>query len=382
MVSRGIPALLGLLLLVGMGPLAAQWAGETVTIQEPADRDLYLAGRVLEVLAPVRGDVAAAGQHITVHGPIAADLIAAGETLRITTEVGDDVRAAARRIHLDAPVGGHVVAAAEEITLEPAGRVEDWLWTAAGRVRLDGEVRGTFRAYAEEVAINGRVGGDAYVRAEEVRIGPRARISGDLIWTGPGQPRVAPESGIGGRVIQRPAEDPGTVPPKRGDGGWGATLFFLVSLAVTGIVGFLLFPGAAVAAADAALRRPWASLALGLAGLATTPVVAAMLLATGVGYLLALTLLALYMVGLLLGALAGLFLAGEGGLRLFGARSTRLRRSLALAGAVVLVAVLQWIPYLGPATAILLLLLGLGGLQWLAFRAYRDGMQGGAGAPA
>jgi len=192
------------------------------------------------------------------------------------------------------------------------------------------------------------------------------------VWTGGKAPRLSPKARVEGQVIKRPAAGPEPSEVEERGARRGG-LFAAASLMVTGVVIFLLFPETAVAAAEAGRRRPWASLGLGLAGLATTPLVAVMLLATGVGSLLAFLLLALYPVGLVLGGLAGLFLLGESGLRLSRLRAPRLRRVLAFVGALALVAALQWVPFLGAALALLLLFLGLGALQRLVLQRYQTG---------
>ena len=50
-----------MLALVWGTALQAQTLGETVLIRAPVEQDLYIAGRHIEVMAEVQGDLVAAG---------------------------------------------------------------------------------------------------------------------------------------------------------------------------------------------------------------------------------------------------------------------------------------------------------------------------------
>ena len=141
---------------------------------------------------------------------------------------------------------------------------------------------------------------------------------------------------------------------------------------VAGVVTYLLFPRACVSTALAAQASPWKSLGLGLAVLVVTPIAVGLLLVTVVGYLLALMMLALYLVTLALGALAGLFSLGDLGLRLLGIRddaSTGLR-VVSIVAAIAILVVVQIVPVLGGLIGFLVWLIGLGAVQLSLYRVY------------
>ena len=149
-------------------------------------------------------------------------------------------------------------------------------------------------------------------------------------------------------------------------------VLFSLGLVVAGVVTYLLFPRACVSTALVAQASPWKSLGLGLAVLVATPIGVGLLFVTVVGYLLALMMLALYLVTLALGALAGLFSLGDLGLRLLGKRddASRVLRVLSIVAAIVMLAVVQIVPVLGGLTGFLVWLIGLGALQLSLYRAY------------
>jgi len=143
------------------------------------------------------------------------------------------------------------------------------------------------------VRVNGEVHGDVEVRAEELEIGPDARIGGRLVYRGPAAP-VVPEGaviaggvefheqarGTGSTNRGRACSSPGTASARsRGCGRVHRRVAVPAALPALPARG-----GATVG------RRPWQSLGLGLAILVCVPFVGVVLLITIIGIPLALLL--------------------------------------------------------------------------------------------
>jgi len=347
--------------------VAAQSAGELVLIGEPVTEDMYVAAGTIEVQAPIQGDLVAAGRLLRVRERVEGDLIAAGETVTLRAAVGDDVRVAARVVDIDGAVAGHLVAAGAELSLGPQAEVADWAWLAGSDITLAGHVRGTLKAAASRVSLAGVVDGDAEVYAERVRVLAGARIGGNLIVHGPRGPELAEGARIGGKVVVLPVER-----PERAEAGVAGAVVLALLMIVTTVAVYLLFPHYARDAAGAVRRHPLGAFGLGLAVLLLTPMLVLALAITGVGALLALATLALYLVALLAGTVTGFFYLGDLGLRLTGRRTwSRSAGALAAALAVILVALLRLLPLVGGLVALLLLLFGLGGLAMRIWQQYR-----------
>lgn len=355
-----------------MGPLgatAAYQTGDLVLVRERLQADTYLAGRTIEVLAPVDGDLVAAGQRVTLSGPISSDLIAAGETVEIGAPVGDDIRAAGRIVRIVDSVGGHVVAAGAEVQLGPQSQVADWAWLAGADVLMAGRVGSGLRAAGNRVVIAGTVQGDAEVFAENVELLSGARVTGDLIVRSDNKPSIANGAVVDGRVVVQPL--PGRDEPSAGSAVGGVVVFGLL-LAVTAGVIYLLFPRYAHTAGGEVRDAPLKALGLGLAILIGVPIVAVLLIMTGVGAMLGLALLALYLATLVVGFSSGVIIVGDWGLR--AAHRSSVRRGLGLLAVVVAaiaIALLSLIPVLGGLLVFLLMLAGLGALTLRLWRHYR-----------
>jgi cytoskeletal protein CcmA (bactofilin family) len=346
----------------------AQQSGESVIIRQGLAKDLYLAARDVRVLAPVEGDVVAAGQAIEIEGEVTDDVIAAGETVSIDGPVGDDVRAAGRRVLIGGPVGGHVVAAGAEVTIAAGRRVEDWAWLAGNRIEMAGSVE-SLKAAGANVAIAGEVRGNAELAGERLEIGPGAVIAGDLVWHSANKPHISATAQIAGRIVRKP-------PPEeawRKSLSWVGGLVILLTLMLSVVVVYFVFPRFATDAARSAREEWWKALGLGLVILAVVPVAMVILFFTVIGWLLGVVLILAYLALLIVGGLLGLYSVSELGLRLIG-RHEPIGAGMRIGGivtAVVALALLTQIPIVGPLLALFVFLTGVGTFVLQSFRHYQ-----------
>lgn len=366
-IHRTCGLLAAMLIAVSAGTLLyAQETGDVIVKRGTIENDLYLAGRSVDVQAEVQGDVAVAGKHVSIDQLVTGDVLAAGEAVTIHAQVQDDVRAAGRSVIIAGPVAGHVVAAGETVDIAKASTVGEWAWLAGREVTVAGRVGGELKAAGQVVIISGEVGGDVELMAEEIRILARARIDGDLVYRSDNEPQIAEGAVIAGDIIARPL-------PHKEPEGRGGGIVMLAALAVVTILYALLFPVFSVAGAEALGQAPFTALGLGVAFLFATPFVILLLIATLVGVLVALPLLAWYLVSLLGGMLTGVIFVGNTGLRLLlGKAGTQTRglRVLSIVVALVAIVLIQIIPAVGGLAVLALFLLGLGALQLQAWRRY------------
>jgi hypothetical protein len=330
------------------------------------------AGGALNVVEPVAGDAFLAGGQVTVATEIGGDLILAGGEVSIGGAVGDDLYGAGGEVQLDAIVSGNARLAGGDVTVGPATLVRGDIKLSGGRVRFEGGTDGGLQATGGQVTIDGVVQGDAEVRAEEVEIGPQARISGKLVVRAAQPPTVAEGAQIAGGVVfekgeigefvEFQGEHPATQSVDHGVGSF----LWIVGVFVAGTLFTLAFPAYSSRAADWIGREPLRSLALGFVILVCLPILAVLLLVTIVGIPLALILLMLYVLLLFLGwVTAALFLSRKALEWLGRARTvtTALRLGVLFA-AVLALWLVGRIPVVGGWVSFLALLLGIGALVW------------------
>jgi len=363
-----------LLLLFTPAVLSVQETGETVLQRGPVSEDLYVAGGRVDVLAEIDGDVIAAGGRVDIDSQVMGDVMVIGGSISVRGRVSDDVRVAGGEVMINAAIGDGVVAAGGNVLLAPAATVGGDALLSGGRVEVAGEVQGDLGVAGGQLVISGLINGDVELTGRDIAIGADAVIKGDLTYRSPHLAEIHPQARIGGTVshIATPVPGAGEIV--------GCVLvvglLLWLSLALTGIVLYLLFPRELLSAANAAGEAPLQALGLGLAVFAATPLVGIMLLSTGLGWLLAWLLMTVYALLLLIGFIVGVLFLGDATLQRMrpGQAPSRLRQSLAFMVLLLATLIVALIPLLGWLLVLLLLLFGVGGTTLRLYRARQAGV--------
>jgi cytoskeletal protein CcmA (bactofilin family) len=324
--------------------------GQVVVLaDETVPGDLYASGREVRIEGTVEGDLVAAGGQVDVSGEVGGDVVATSGNVDISGRVGGDVRAAAGQVTVGGSVGEDLFAAAGQITVTSRGRIgEDFIF-GSGRVRVDGRVDGNVQGTTGNYTRRGTIGGSENVT---IRRGGKEE-----------------HPSVGDRVL--------------------AGLRRFVSLLAVGALLLWLASWAVEGSAGTVRRRPWASLGVGLLGLASSVVLVIVIVLVAILLTIALGLLGLgelagiivFTAGVSLLLLAFvLFLtlgfaaqAGVGmalGALAVGGTQSRARRWAALIVGILAVVVLTSIPVVGGWIAVLIALAGLGAilLGWAPWR--------------
>ena len=375
---RGILLGVALALLLTLAPTRALAAevrqGDSVVIGpgETVDDDLYVFGGAVNVQGTVRGDVVAFGGNIVIPGAVTGDVISLGGTTVVSGQVGESVRAAGGTVDVGGPVGTDVVVAGGTVNLRlgaSAGR-DVVVW--AGTAIVDGEVGRGVVARAGNLTVNGTVGGDVRAEVDTLTVGSAAVIGGSLVYESDREAAIAPGAQVRGQVRRIEPEPDRAEPTALARVGltilgW---LRVLVGLFALGVAFVLLFPEFSRRTTGALSGSPWASLGLGFALFVGVPVAATILFGIGLfvgGWWLGLVTLALYSIALLLSfVVAGLFL---GRWILSRTGLGEVHRVWALLLGLAILTLIGLVPFLGPLTAFVALLFGLGALVLAAGRA-------------
>lgn len=359
-----------LLTMLSTGAVFAQHSGLTVTKSGQITEDVYMAGATVQVLADVEGDVVVAGGSVTIVNSVSDDVLAAGGTVSVTANIDDDIRSAGGSVVVTGSVGDDAVIAGGSVTLGPGSTVGGRAWLAGGTVTVAGTVGRELKAAGGEIVVSGTIGGDVELYAESIEIQPSAVIKGNLTYSAPKEAVVHDGAKIEGVVTWQELD----LHHDFGGPGWGfaGTLAFFLSLAVSAIVLFLVFPGFSTSVVQRLQDAPFKSLGLGLVVLFATPFVALMLLVSVLGVPLGLIVLALYFVALIAGLLVGMIWIGDFGFRRLGKTPDESKwiRAWSIVAAAAILLIIGFIPFIGGLVLFLVLLLGIGALELFFYRLY------------
>lgn len=355
-----------LALLAGEPSLAETRLSDSVVISESIDDDLYAAGGEVQIDGSVAGAATLAAGSAGISGDVEGDVIVAGGRINLDGGVGDDLRAAGGTVEVTGFVIDQATIAGGSVTIRPGSAIGGRTWIAGGDVEMGGQIGDDLQVAAGTVVISGRVAGDVEVAARDIRVDPGAIIDGDLVWRGKTPPRIAEDAQILGEVREAGEEQASAGSGSRTDfdGSWAVG----VAVAVAALILLWLAPHLVARAAGAFRAAPGRTLVLGGAAILLTPIVAFVLMATLLGWLLGLVVLAGYVFALLLSGLLGLLIIARVLRDRFGAApATGGWRNAVILVLVVAVLVLAWqVPVLGNLIATLLILAGFGAMTALA----------------
>jgi hypothetical protein len=374
-------------LLLNAAPV---WAGPD---QQTFGGDTFVSGSGSFGSVTAERDLFASGGAVTVQGRVAQDTHVTGFTVDLEAETGGSVYAAGASVTLRAAIGQDLSAAGFTVRTAPTAIIQGNARLAGGTVTIDGPVKGALIAGGGEVILNAPIDGDVWLIGQAISFGPNAKIAGKLKYSAPDEVSV-PTSVIAADRVSYEKIDRSEMMENMGeawrDRDFGvmptfASLFagLLVTLAFFVVLGaiFLAFlPRQVEALRTAAQARAGLTLLSGVIGLSMlfglVPISAMTLIGIPLLPFVILALIVVWTLGYLLGA----YVVAMGMVHAFGGSNTPtlLVRLFALTLGVAIIAVLNFIPFLGWLANFALVLLGVGAMT----RALFDWMIGSPVTPA
>lgn len=308
---------------------------------------------------------------------------AVGGTVRV--DAGEtyqgNLEAAAGSVVIAGTVEGDVSAAAGSVIVTDSGRVNGSLDAAAGSVVIEGVVEGpltvggaslelregsrvgTLEAGAADVRLDGAVDGDATVGADTLAVGPTATIGGSLTYDAEDF-TLADDATVSGSVTRDDSLSV-TGPDVFGSDGrsalpsipsWVGALYGALVNLLLGAVLLLVAPRFARELVSTGTSRTLRSGGIGLLTLVGTPIVLLVLMLTIVGIPLSLAGFVIFALLLWVTSVYGALVLGTFLVSLAGSEN----RWAALLVGIGVVALADFVPFVGGLVSFLVLLVGLG----------------------
>jgi hypothetical protein len=357
-------------LLVLWATLVAAQTPTPSAVQATQEEDRFVAGSSLRIADRTAGDLIAAGGRLEIAAPVDGDALLAGGELRVAAALGRSAYLAGGRVLLDGELARHLRAAGGQVEVGPAARVAGNATLFGGDVSVRGPVRGSLRVAGGRVLIDSAVDGAVDASGGTIELGPNARIGGALRWrsseglqrhpaaqvTGSEQRLTWPGRGEGDRAREHREQ--------RGAFDVAAGAWWTLGLMLVAAVTIAAAPSASARLALTWRERTGWSLLAGFIALVCVPVAALILLVTVIGAPLALLVLLLYLALLPLGYVLSAVAIGQWGLARWkadGAERLGWRIGAAVL-ALLLMAVMARVPWLGGLVAFAALLAGLGAI--------------------
>ncbi|MEK7548862.1 MAG: polymer-forming cytoskeletal protein, partial [Patescibacteria group bacterium] len=260
-------------------------------------------------------------------------------------------------------IDGDLLAAGEVIELTETAEIGGDLLLAGRRVIINGRVKGKSKIVGDDVTLNGALG-SVTVWTDQLSVGARANLSGELSYHAPTVAKLDPLANLGGGVkySQTSADKR---PGRLANEYWWLTILGSI-LAILAMLKFL--PRTANHLVGQYHKNWMLVLAIGLLSIIITPIIAVIFLFSGLGAPLGLILIALWLTLAVLAAVVGKLILGAWLIRLLGRQPTaQLDWRSAVAGVLAL-AILSFLPGVGALAWFVVWLSGLGSLVLLLKR--------------
>lgn len=332
--------------------------GDSVTLakDQVIDASYYAAGETLVINGTVQGDLYCAGNSVEINGTIEGDVLCAAQDLRIEGTVEGDVRAAGQNVTVAGEVGQSVTLMGQ--ALEVSGKVGRDATLTGQIMRLTGEFERDVVAAGERLIVSGSIGRNVQMAGESTAFREGANVGGNVTYVSHNDADVDNGATISGNVVRE--DPPRTEAVEVGPMAWiaGALLAFAFLLPI-GVAFVALAPRAAGSAVEYMRHRTLVTLGLGFLGFFLTPVLAVALMVTVIGLPLGVMLFMAWAMALPVAFVIGAYTVGAW-MTAVDADHSGMRKFLAVLVGLILFITFSFLPYVGWAITLLIMIGGFG----------------------
>jgi cytoskeletal protein CcmA (bactofilin family) len=339
----------------------------TVAANETIDDTLLASGNIMRVDGVVNGDLLAFGGSLEVRGTVKGDLVSFTKRTVVSGTVEGNIYDFSHSLDLDGQLRHNMYALVQSLRVNDRGHVGGGMMVGAGDVSLEGEVNRSATMFAGNLDVSGSVGRELFIAGDNLTLTNTSRIGGNLSARVRDLKKVHIADGatiVGTRDIQLRVRQSPFARPRF----YFYQAVWLAAAMLVGWLGLVLFPGFFQASTHA-VGSGWRSLGLGVGVLAGVPVAIVVTAITLVGIPASLMLLAVYLAAIYLAKIwVGAFF---GQVLLKPARATKSDWLLGLLVGLLILTIVEFVPYLGGLVHLGVVCLGLGAFAWQLYRVSR-----------
>ena len=161
----------------------------------PADavlkNDLIVFGDSVEIDGTVDGDLIVFGRNLTVTGHVTGDVISFGAITQINGIVDGSVRTFSNQLTLRGKIAKNLMAFSNQVETDAQSSIGWGATFFSSDAKLDGRIERDILGYTGHTDINGFVGGNTKLTANDsLTIGPRAQTMGKIEFAGKKPPEI------------------------------------------------------------------------------------------------------------------------------------------------------------------------------------------------
>lgn len=340
--------------------------------------NLYAAGNVLNIDADVAKSLYLGGNTITINGDVENDLKVGGNTILVRGNIGGSAHLAGSSVIIDGPVADDLFIGAGTVTIADTAKIGGDLYVGGGVVNLQAPVAGKVMIGGGQITINSAIAGDVKVESDELTLGDKATLQGNLKYRSPKELTMAENATVAGSIDYEHMD--GNVLPSDGSkveskemskifGAFatGAWALKLVCALISSFIVFFLFGKMLKVMQKEVFAKFWSRAGLGFVLMIVVPVATIFLLISLIGIWLAgLNIMVFVLLSMLAKAMANIFF-GLWIIKLFAKKNVELTWKPVLVGALLLPTICM-IPMIGGLVGFVFWLVALASLYQLFYQ--------------
>ncbi len=339
----------------------------SVSKDQPVDGNLYAFGQTIAVDADVKGDVICAGQAITINGNVEGSVLCAGQTITVNGKIDGSAGIAGDSITINNTINRSLnVFAASLVFAEKASTGWD-LMVMAGKAELRGDIGRDLYGRLEEARIFGKIGRNVELNLGDnmqqtplsergLAVEESAEINGNLEYTAVKDAIIKEGAVVKGETVKKQPKSREREPVM----AWArGKVYSIFAALIIGLALVSLWRVPVEKITDLMLEKAGATIGWGLLVLILTPVLAALLAITIIGFPLAIAIMCLWAVLLTASKVIAAILVGRSLVERFWATKKTSIIWAMIIGIIVLYIVFA-IPIVGPLVAFAAMVWGVG----------------------
>ncbi|WP_299732612.1 hypothetical protein [uncultured Tateyamaria sp.] len=369
------PKIFAALAVIGFAHAAL---AETATTRN-AD-DTFFAGGLVNQAIDTKGDTFVTARSARVKGAAFGDMHLSGFDVSVDVDVAEDLYAMGATVVIQGTIGEDLSVMAFSARTDSGSDTRGNARLMGNSVTIEGPVAGALSVLGRDVILNAKISGDVRIVAQTLSLGPDAVVSGTLTYSTKDKikvpahvaspDRVTFEEFTGGRVFEEwktvGKEMPGLPGFASMTFGFIVSLLFFMALGAL-MLGFM--PKRLARMRRSIASAPGQTVMLGVIGLSMlfgmVPIIGLTIIGLPFVPIALLAIVVAWILGYALGAYS---VAMRLWIGLGGADDPSIvARLLILAGAIIFVALLNFIPFVGWVANYTLVLLGIGAMTRAVF---------------
>lgn len=368
-------------MMAAVASLSCATAALPDTSQIEHGGDTFIAGPVINKTLETSGDTFAAARTVSASGQVTGDLHVSGFDITVNADASEDLYAVGAVVAIRGQIAKDLTATGFSVRTESSAVTNRNARLFGKTVTINGPVNGALLVTGRDVVLNAPIEGDVRLLAQSISFGPEAKVAGILTYSTAERISVPERVAAADRVVfervsaghaWREWDDIRNEMPVLPT--FASLLFgFVVSLLffiVLGAVMLSFMPKRLEKMRQSIAVAPGRSILLGVIGLSMlfgmVPITGLTIVGLPFVPVVVLAIVVLWTLGYALGAysVAMRVWAGFGG----EAEPTNAARLIVFAAAIILIALLNFIPFVGWVANYTLVLLGLGAMTHAVFQ--------------